>query len=216
MLHLPRRPTQTVYLIPWIHTNEDISKAILQFPSCCSPTCRRRSSLKFGAFIPLRLSRHNLIPSTRDLAVNNDGRLTRDGFAVAMHLIQGKLSGKDIPASLPPTLVPPSMRSNAPTSPFMAVPPPQPAEPLRDLLWDDSPPISTVNTHPQHNIFQPQTTAPPATSPPLASRAPPVSQDPFATAPRYCTFLRLLFFPRCLIYDSAFDFSIPQGSSRGR
>jgi epidermal growth factor receptor substrate 15 len=44
-----------------------------------------------------------------------------------------------------------------------------------------------MNTHPQHNIFQPQTTgsAPPATSPPLASRAPPVSQDPFATAPRY-------------------------------
>ena len=36
----------------------------------------------------------------RDLAdMNNDGRLTRDGFAVAMHLIQGKLAGKELPAT---------------------------------------------------------------------------------------------------------------------
>ena len=41
--------------------------------------------------------------------LNNDGRLTRDGFAVAMHLIQGKLAGKEVPTRLPPTLVPPSM-----------------------------------------------------------------------------------------------------------
>ncbi|KAF8126520.1 hypothetical protein EV363DRAFT_1174019 [Boletus edulis] len=122
-----------------------------------------------------------------DLAdINNDGRLTRDGFAVAMYLIQGKLSGKEIPASLPPTLVPPSMRSNGPTSPFATVSP-QPAE-VRDLLWDDSPPASTVNTQPQHSIFQHHGTGivPPTISPPPVSRAPQAPQDPFASVPRNC------------------------------
>ncbi|OBZ75406.1 EH domain-containing and endocytosis protein 1 [Grifola frondosa] len=92
-----------------------------------------------------------------DLAdLNNDGRLTRDGFAVAMHLIQRKLTGKDIPASLPPTLIPPSMRAAGAGS----VAPSQPAvpEPIRDLLWDDSPPASaTAPTHPPPT-FSPQVT----------------------------------------------------------
>jgi hypothetical protein len=48
----------------------------------------------------------------RDLAdLNNDGRLTRDGFAVAFHLIKGKLSGKEIPGTLSASLMPPSMRA---------------------------------------------------------------------------------------------------------
>lgn len=197
MSPLSRRPAQTVFLIPWIRTNEGILKATLQFPSCCSPSYRRTSLLKFGAFVPPRLLLHNLIHFSRDLAdINNDGRLTRDGFAVAMHLIQGKLSGKEIPTALPPTLVPPSMRLNGPTPPFAAVPP-QPSEAMRDLLWDDSPPTSIVNIQSQHNVPQRQATgiAPPSVSPPPASRAPQVRQDPFTTATRDCTFLHFLFFP---------------------
>ncbi|KAG2366795.1 hypothetical protein BDR07DRAFT_1449158 [Suillus spraguei] len=86
-----------------------------------------------------------------DLAdINNDGRLTRDGFAVAMHLIQGNLSGKDVPSTLPPTLVPPSMRGG---------PAPPKPEPVQDLIWDDSPPPSATTSHPPTSILQPQTTA---------------------------------------------------------
>ena len=84
--------------------------------------------------------------------MNNDGRLTRDGFAVAMHLIQGKLSGKEVPTALPPSLIPPSMRA--------AVAPSQPPIPeaIKDLLWDDSPPASaTAPTYPQ-SVLQPQST----------------------------------------------------------
>ncbi|KAK6343952.1 actin organization and endocytosis protein [Orbilia brochopaga] len=40
----------------------------------------------------------------------NKGRLDRDEFAVAMHLIYRKLQGSDIPARLPPELIPPSTR----------------------------------------------------------------------------------------------------------
>lgn len=47
----------------------------------------------------------------RDLAdMNGDGRLTRDEFAVAMHLIRAKLKGRELPRALPPSLVPPSLR----------------------------------------------------------------------------------------------------------
>ncbi|KAL4074701.1 hypothetical protein V8B97DRAFT_1951878 [Scleroderma yunnanense] len=91
-----------------------------------------------------------------DLAdINSDGRLTRDGFAVAMHLIQGKLSGKDIPSTLPPTLVPPSMRTPVPS---FSAPPNQLSEPLRDLLWDDSTPSSAMNTQPQPQSASAQVT----------------------------------------------------------
>src|SRR6266571_3817690 len=94
----------------------------------------------------------------RDLAdLNNDGRLTRDGFAVAMHLIMGKLAGKDIPSTLPPSLIPPSMRAAAvpATSPFH----PPPSESLKDLLWDDGP-SSPVASQPQTAFLQPQRTGP--------------------------------------------------------
>ncbi|KAI0057121.1 hypothetical protein BV25DRAFT_1863870, partial [Artomyces pyxidatus] len=94
-----------------------------------------------------------------DLAdLNNDGRLTRDGFAVALHLIQGKLAGKEVPATLPPSLVPPSMRTNGAASPFQTQIP-KASEPLRDLLWDDSPPASaTVPPSQSSSTLQPQQT----------------------------------------------------------
>ena len=98
----------------------------------------------------LRLTSHTV---RRDLAdLNNDGRLTRDGFAVAFHLIQGKLSGKEIPITLPASLMPPSMRAViAPTtSPFHQ----PPSDSLNDLLWEDSP----VTSQPTSAILQPQRT----------------------------------------------------------
>ncbi|OCF41630.1 hypothetical protein I317_04540 [Kwoniella heveanensis CBS 569] len=53
----------------------------------------------------------NSLASIWDLAdIRKEGKLTRDEFAVAMHLINAKLAGQDIPASLPNSLVPPSLR----------------------------------------------------------------------------------------------------------
>ena len=92
---------------------------------------------------------------SRELSdMSKDGRLTRDGFAIAFHLIQSKLAGKALPATLPPSLVPPSLRGNVQTSPQ------QPAqETIRDLLWDDSPPPSAaVPSQPAQSPLQPQRT----------------------------------------------------------
>ncbi|KAG6833491.1 hypothetical protein H0H87_006063 [Tephrocybe sp. NHM501043] len=112
-----------------------------------------------------------------DLAdINNDGRLTRDGFAVAMHLIQKKLAGNDIPSSLPPTLIPPSLRGTTVASPF-APPPQQQAiqEPARDLLWDDTPPASaTVPVSRPSEAPQPQHRS--------VSAPAPADRDPFGTS----------------------------------
>lgn len=55
-----------------------------------------------------------------DLAdLNNDNHLTRDGFAVAIHLIHRKLSGRDLPYVLPSSLIPPSIRSTPVASQFL-------------------------------------------------------------------------------------------------
>lgn len=86
--------------------------------------------------------------------MDNNGQLTKDGFAVAFHLIQSKLAGKDIPTTLPPTLVPPSKRGRLP-----AVAPPQPPVPeaIKDLLWDD-PPAPSTSSQPTAVPLQPQRT----------------------------------------------------------
>lgn len=90
--------------------------------------------------------------------MNNDGRLTRDGFAVAMHLIQKKLAGQDIPASLPPSLIPPSMRTPTPATATAAAQP-SVSDSLRDLIWDDTPPSSATFSPPiQQTPLQPQST----------------------------------------------------------
>ncbi|KAI0075493.1 EF-hand [Panus rudis PR-1116 ss-1] len=59
-----------------------------------------------------------------DLAdIDHDDRLLPEDFAVAMHLVRDKLSGKDLPGTttLPPELVPPSVRNGT-----RQVPPPPP------------------------------------------------------------------------------------------
>jgi epidermal growth factor receptor substrate 15 len=88
-----------------------------------------------------------------------------------MHLIQGKLAGKEIPASLPQSLIPPSMRANG-AAPFSAPPPQEPV----NLLWDDTPPpsASPVPAQTQSSIFPPAPISPP--KPSLAV------QDPFGSA----------------------------------
>ena len=114
--------------------------------------------------------------------MNKDGRLTRDGFAVAFHLIHSKLSGKALPATLPLSLVPPSLRGSTQPGPLLQ----QPAqETINDLLWDDSPPTSaTATTQPTQSPLQPHTTGsypppiqPQRTGPQLTQSTPVFSQS---------------------------------------
>ncbi|OTA74409.1 hypothetical protein M434DRAFT_402715 [Hypoxylon sp. CO27-5] len=88
-----------------------------------------------------------------DLAdINSEGRLTRDTFAVAMYLIRQQRSRRDIPLppTLPPNLIPPSLRSQprppVGPSPFDVPaaspppPPPQPKSAIDDLFGLDASP----------------------------------------------------------------------------
>lgn len=128
----------------------------------------------------------------RDLAdLNNDGRLTRDGFAVAMHLIQKKLAGAEIPLTLPPSLIPPSMRqanASVTASPFSPAQAQQPA-PQQDLFsFDETPPASAAPSTGAFNIpmqatgtlqQQPSGFASPSNFTSPSVFASPPSQDPF-------------------------------------
>jgi epidermal growth factor receptor substrate 15 len=132
----------------------------------------------------------------RDLAdLNNDGRLTRDGFAVAMHLIQKKLAGGDIPPSLPPSLIPPSLRQvnagvSSPFSPVQAQQPP----PQQDLFsFDETPLASATPSNGAVNISMQNTdsqqhqqqlsgfVAPSNFASPSLFASPSASQDPFTS-----------------------------------
>ncbi|KAI1271522.1 hypothetical protein F5Y07DRAFT_392693 [Xylaria sp. FL0933] len=103
-----------------------------------------------------------------DLAdINSEGRLTKDTFAVAMYLIrQQRTKGGPLPTSLPPGLIPPSLRNRIGPSPFgpsvsapapapepaPLQPPPQPKSALDDLFGLDaspSPAPASVSLSPQ-------------------------------------------------------------------
>ncbi|KAK1143385.1 hypothetical protein N8T08_006713 [Aspergillus melleus] len=64
-----------------------------------------------GFFIKAQLPEETLA-QIWDLAdIDADGQLTKDEFAVAMYLVRQQRSGKDpLPQTLPPALIPPSMR----------------------------------------------------------------------------------------------------------
>jgi epidermal growth factor receptor substrate 15 len=137
--------------------------------------------------------------------ITKDGHLSRDEFAVAMHLIHGKLAGKPIPPTLPYALVPPTLRSlirpppTTMTSPqrdilqsAFSIPPSYPATmrsmPDRreslDLFRDPVPaPVSKAHTE-LMDLFSAPTTSPRGnllleSNSPVAAMPSPKSHDPF-------------------------------------
>ncbi|KAI0340677.1 EF-hand [Trametopsis cervina] len=61
--------------------------------------------------------------------IDQAGRLTREQFAVAMYLIRGRLAGRAIPDTLPPSLVPPANLPEIIARPLATPGPPLPARP---------------------------------------------------------------------------------------
>ncbi|KAH9925266.1 uncharacterized protein B0H18DRAFT_1104723 [Fomitopsis serialis] len=103
-----------------------------------------------------------------DLAdANHDGRLTRDEFAVVMHLIRERLKGREVPRTLPPSLVPPSLRQPPPLPPRGA-----------SLRTTETPPRPMTGSTPQPILAQ--STGTPSIAPPAFSEraeTPPPSYD---------------------------------------
>lgn len=80
-----------------------------------------------------------------DLAdIDADGQLTREEFAVAMYLVRIQRSGKEtLPQVLPPALIPPNMRRQAPVPAAASpAPAPVPRSAADDLFGLDSPPMA--------------------------------------------------------------------------
>lgn len=126
-----------------------------------------------------------MVCAFRDLADrDSDGKLSKEDFAVAMYLIRQKISGKPLPETLPPSLIPPSERTGA-SKPLPPEPVPEPEE---DIFSDPPPaPAPTLvaptpsparsNSRMSGPRNGPRTaaaaTAAPATPPPPASPEPP-------------------------------------------
>ncbi|KAI0818801.1 hypothetical protein BC629DRAFT_1588129 [Irpex lacteus] len=117
-----------------------------------------------------------------DLAdIHRNGRLTREEFAVAMYLIRGKLAGREIPETLPASLIPPANLPVLPNSsdiPAVApIPVPMPGPPL--------PPRSSTlpapNSHPQPSTLETQAVSDETASPQRAATPPPPYEEPDVT-----------------------------------
>ncbi|WWC85800.1 uncharacterized protein L201_000667 [Kwoniella dendrophila CBS 6074] len=119
----------------------------------------------------------NTLASIWDLAdIRKEGKLTRDEFAVAMHLINGKLAGQDVPSSLPNSLVPPSLREtygNGNQEVLSSQGASSATKDLFDVFGDDEPAPTPKATSPQiqqraqaqpfsASAFLPQPPAPPS------------------------------------------------------
>lgn len=128
-----------------------------------------------------------------DLAdINSEGQLSKDEFAVAMYLIRQQRKGDQLPTTLPPSLIPPSLRTTA----NQAVPivSPQPAPPVPrvtksaadDLFGLDafgSPPPAPQQV--QQSTGGSGTFNKPFDNDPFSSKAAsPTSPHPFQPAPR--------------------------------
>ncbi|WWC66844.1 uncharacterized protein I206_100751 [Kwoniella pini CBS 10737] len=136
----------------------------------------------------------NTLASVWDLAdIRKEGKLTRDEFAVAMHLINSKLAGQDVPSSLPNTLVPPSLRDaygNGAQEVLSSQRPSSATKDLFDVFGDDQPTPTPQVSSPQSQqqapaqpfsaaAFLPQPPAPPSRK----STAPSSGQRGLSPAP---------------------------------
>ena len=111
-------------------------------------------------------------PVCRDLAdIRKQGKLNRDEFAVAMHLINNKLAGRDVPSTLPTSLVPPSLRGLQPAAQEVTQGPSSATKDLFDLFSDDA---AFEASPPSNNKpFAPAASAPaPAPAPPFLPQPP--------------------------------------------
>jgi epidermal growth factor receptor substrate 15 len=127
-----------------------------------------------------------------DLAdINSEGQLSRDEFAVAMYLIRQQRKGDALPTTLPPSLIPPSLRTAANQSvPVPAAqappPPPQPKSAADDLFGLDaftSPPTAPAQA-PQSTGGSASFSRPFDNDPFGSKAASPTSPHPFQPSPR--------------------------------
>ncbi|KAI0852005.1 hypothetical protein F5Y00DRAFT_228386 [Daldinia vernicosa] len=122
-----------------------------------------------------------------DLAdINSEGRLTRDTFAVAMHLIRQQRSRRDmpLPTTLPPNLIPPSLRNQQPRPPVGPSPFDVPASPTQ--LPPQPQPIPQPIPQPKSaidDLFGLDASPSPAPPQIPVSTGGSAARDPFASGP---------------------------------
>ncbi|TFK25070.1 hypothetical protein FA15DRAFT_379088 [Coprinopsis marcescibilis] len=175
-------PVQPPALIAWDVTPAEQANSDQWFEDLDTD---KKGFIEGGVAVPFMLQSGlpgDVLAAVWDLAdLNNDGLLTREGFAVAMHLIQKRLTGVELPATLPPSLVPPSMRQAQQVQ--QQVP-----EPQKDLFsFDESPPPSAnpLQSTGGFPTLQPQrtgllSTTPTPTTAPHQTGSRSMSTDPFA------------------------------------
>ncbi|KAG8867620.1 hypothetical protein FRC20_005312 [Serendipita sp. 405] len=173
------RPSAVVQL-PWDITTEEKAKSDTFFDSLDASHSGFIDGATAVPFMLLSQLPEDVLARVWDLSdMKNDGQLTKDTFAVALHLINTVLEGKELPAVLPPTLIPPSMRGSITSSSQVAPTSSMLSEAHRDLLSLDDvviTPQPTTSPPPRNAQISPVptgvSTAPVIIPPVAASPAP--------------------------------------------
>ena len=98
-----RRPCGLEEDLSWNLSTNQVSSSV----SCAIPVSGAKSEM-----VKSKLPNAMLGKIWKLADVDMDGKLDADEFALAMHLIDIKLDGHELPAVLPSHLVPPSKMSN--------------------------------------------------------------------------------------------------------
>ncbi|KAL1413265.1 hypothetical protein Q8F55_001020 [Vanrija albida] len=126
--------------LPWDVTAETKAASDRFFTQLDS---QNRGVIEGDVAVPFMLQSQldeGVLASIWDLSdIREEGKLDRDEFAVAMHLINSKLAGNELPTALPLSLVPPSLRASHGAT--ATQPPPADNSNTKDLfdLFDDAP-----------------------------------------------------------------------------
>lgn len=110
----------------------------------------RRGFIEGDVAVPFMLQSgldESTLAQVWDLAdIRKEGKLSKEEFAVAMHLINGRLAGREVPQTLPTSLVPPSLRELVANQTGGGLQAGGVSETTRDLfdVFADSPPASAA------------------------------------------------------------------------
>lgn len=117
----------------------------------------------------------------RNLAdIDGDGRLTRDEFCVAMYYVDVAKSGKPVPSTLPPEVIPPACRKPAPSA---AQPAPNAAQPAPNVA-QPAPHVAQPAPNPAPVAEKPVSLPRPTSKPPSDATRVPAIQPPTVAAAR--------------------------------
>uniref|UniRef100_A0A8D8QW53 Epidermal growth factor receptor substrate 15-like 1 n=1 Tax=Cacopsylla melanoneura TaxID=428564 RepID=A0A8D8QW53_9HEMI len=146
--------------VPWVVSKEDQARYETMFTRADQDMDGFVNGPEIKhVFLSANLPQHVLANIWSLADIQQAGKLNKEQFCLALWLVQRKLQGNELPSSLTPEMVPPSMRGpaaagagGATAAPAPQQPPPPPSNPEMDMISKDIAELSGERTHLENDI----------------------------------------------------------------